>query len=68
MLPSTSPSEFIKKNYTDLKALNPGLPIYIRPCDGAEPHVAARYGKYHHTQVMVLCRTCLFTCVKLNLT
>lgn len=35
---------FIKHNYPDLKALNPGLPIYIRPSDGADPHIAARYG------------------------
>lgn len=39
-------SEFIKKNYNDLKVLNPGLPIYIRPADGVQPHVAARYGKF----------------------
>lgn len=36
-------SEFIKTNYTDLKALNPGLPIYIRPADGVEPCISARY-------------------------
>lgn len=36
--------EFIKKNYRDLKVLNPGLPIYVRPSEGVEPHVAARYG------------------------
>lgn len=34
----------MKKYYTDLKVLNPGLPIYIRPADDIEPHVAARYG------------------------
>lgn len=38
--------EFIKKNYTDIKALNPGLPVYIRPADGVQPHIAARYGSF----------------------
>lgn len=37
--------EFVKKYYTDLKVLNPGLPIYIRPADDIEPHVAARYAR-----------------------
>lgn len=36
--------EFVKNNYTLFKALNPGLPIYVRPADGVEPHIAARYG------------------------
>lgn len=42
---STGTRDFIKDNYALLKALNPGLPIYIRPCDGIEPHVAARYSR-----------------------
>ncbi|CDF39649.1 NADH:ubiquinone oxidoreductase B8 subunit [Chondrus crispus] len=35
--------DFIKNNYKTFKVLNPGLPIYMRPSDGAQPHVAARY-------------------------
>lgn len=35
--------EFVQKNYRNFKQHNPTLPIYIRPCDGVEPHVAARY-------------------------
>lgn len=37
--------DFIKENYKQLKAFNPGLPIYMRPSEGAQPHIAARYGK-----------------------
>ncbi|KAI0561146.1 ubiquinone oxidoreductase B8 subunit [Gracilaria domingensis] len=37
--------EFLKNHYADLKALNPGLPIYARPADGVEPHIAARYAR-----------------------
>lgn len=36
--------EFVINHYPELKKLNPTLPIYIRPCDGVEPHIAARYG------------------------
>jgi hypothetical protein len=42
-----SSRDFVKIHYVDLKKLNPSLPIYIRPCDGVEPHVAARYGTCH---------------------
>eukprot|EP00173_Palmaria_palmata_P003236 Plantae.Rhodophyta-Palmaria_palmata.ctg33764.p1 GENE.Plantae.Rhodophyta-Palmaria_palmata.ctg33764~~Plantae.Rhodophyta-Palmaria_palmata.ctg33764.p1 ORF type:complete len:113 (+),score=16.29 Plantae.Rhodophyta-Palmaria_palmata.ctg33764:170-508(+) len=42
---SAGTREFIKKNYSELKKLNPTLPIYLRPCDGAEPHIAARYDR-----------------------
>lgn len=42
------------KNYVDLKALNPGLPIYIRPSDGVEPHVGARYGTSHITSCYLI--------------
>lgn len=45
--------EFIKNNYTDLKALNPGLPIYVRPADGVEPHIAARYGRLSSSGRMI---------------
>lgn len=35
--------EFVQKYYADLKKLNPNFPIYIRPCDGVQPTIAARY-------------------------
>lgn len=40
--------EFIKKNYKELKSLNPTLPIYVRPSDGTLPQISARYerGRY----------------------
>jgi len=34
--------EFIRNEYPILKKFNPGLPIYVRPCEGAEPFVAVR--------------------------
>lgn len=43
------------KNYVDLKALNPGLPIYIRPTDGVEPHIGARYGTSFTTYPVAQC-------------
>mmetsp|Transcript_695 Transcript_695/g.1655 ORF Transcript_695/g.1655 Transcript_695/m.1655 type:complete len:90 (+) Transcript_695:367-636(+) len=36
--------DFLKKYYPELKTLNPGLPIYVRPCDGVDAKVLARYG------------------------
>jgi hypothetical protein len=41
--------EFITRNYTDLKALNPTLPILIRECSGVQPRLWARYGEYFST-------------------
>ena len=36
---------FLERHYATVKELNPGLPIYVRPCDGvSEPYVAARIG------------------------
>jgi len=35
---------FVEKNYKELKALNPKLPILIRECHGVEPQLWARYG------------------------
>mmetsp|Transcript_686 Transcript_686/g.1627 ORF Transcript_686/g.1627 Transcript_686/m.1627 type:complete len:117 (+) Transcript_686:367-717(+) len=35
--------DFLKKYYPELKTLNPGLPIYVRPCDGVDAKVLARY-------------------------
>lgn len=46
MISPVACSDFVKQHYTDLKALNPGLPIYIRPADGVQPHIAARYGTF----------------------
>lgn len=36
--------EFVKKNYGDIKARNPSLPVLIRECSGVEPQLWARYG------------------------
>lgn len=37
---------FLEQHYARVKELNPGLPVYVRPCDGvAEPYVAARYAR-----------------------
>jgi NADH dehydrogenase (ubiquinone) 1 alpha subcomplex subunit 2 len=35
--------EFIARNYVDLKALNPTLPLLIRECSGVQPRLWARY-------------------------
>ncbi|KAJ0973481.1 hypothetical protein J5N97_021440 [Dioscorea zingiberensis] len=40
---SSHTREFVQKNYTDLKTLNPKLPILIRECSGVEPQLWARY-------------------------
>jgi len=33
----------VEKEYLDLKALNPLLPVYIRPANNVAPFVAVRY-------------------------
>ncbi|XP_024356910.1 NADH dehydrogenase [ubiquinone] 1 alpha subcomplex subunit 2 [Physcomitrium patens] len=40
---STVTRNFIQRNYADLKALNPTLPILIRECSGVQPRIWARY-------------------------
>eukprot|EP01083_Nonionella_stella_P039508 107433_1 len=35
--------QFVRQNYPDLKALNPGLPILIRECSNVKPALWARY-------------------------
>jgi hypothetical protein len=35
---------FLATSYGELKLLNPGLPIYIRCCDGIKPHISTRMG------------------------
>ncbi|CAK9881642.1 unnamed protein product [Sphagnum jensenii] len=40
---STATREFITRNYVDLKALNPTLPLLIRECSGVQPCLWARY-------------------------
>lgn len=40
--------EFITRNYVDLKALNPTLPLLIRECSGVQPRLWARYGQSVH--------------------
>ncbi|BAS88522.1 Os04g0310500 [Oryza sativa Japonica Group] len=43
--PASAPArEFVKKNYGDIKARNPSLPVLIRECSGVEPQLWARYG------------------------
>jgi hypothetical protein len=40
---SAGTRQFLEKHYALLKELNPGLPVYVRPFDGArEPYLAAR--------------------------
>mmetsp|Transcript_3010 Transcript_3010/g.6488 ORF Transcript_3010/g.6488 Transcript_3010/m.6488 type:complete len:101 (+) Transcript_3010:120-422(+) len=36
---------FVEKEYMDIKALNPLLPVYIRPANQVEPFVAVRYAR-----------------------
>lgn len=36
---------WIHKNYTDLKKLNPRLPFLVRDFEGIEPFITAQYGK-----------------------
>ncbi|CAL0306005.1 unnamed protein product [Lupinus luteus] len=40
---SSSARAFVEKNYTELKNLNPKLPILIRESKGVEPQLWARY-------------------------
>ncbi|ONK58678.1 uncharacterized protein A4U43_C09F15540 [Asparagus officinalis] len=40
---SAQTREFVRKNYKDLKTLNPKLPILIRECSGTQPQLWARY-------------------------
>ncbi|XP_062096881.1 NADH dehydrogenase [ubiquinone] 1 alpha subcomplex subunit 2 [Humulus lupulus] len=40
---SSATRTFVEKNYQDLKALNPKLPILIRECRGVDPQLWARY-------------------------
>uniref|UniRef100_A0A0E0DCA3 Ribosomal protein/NADH dehydrogenase domain-containing protein n=1 Tax=Oryza meridionalis TaxID=40149 RepID=A0A0E0DCA3_9ORYZ len=43
--PDSAPArEFVRKNYGDIKARNPSLPVLIRECSGVEPQLWARYG------------------------
>ncbi|EME32302.1 NADH dehydrogenase [ubiquinone] 1 alpha subcomplex subunit 2 [Galdieria sulphuraria] len=39
---SSGVRNFIAANYDELKLLNPGLPFYVRCCDGIKPHVSTR--------------------------
>uniref|UniRef100_A0A0E0DCA6 Ribosomal protein/NADH dehydrogenase domain-containing protein n=1 Tax=Oryza meridionalis TaxID=40149 RepID=A0A0E0DCA6_9ORYZ len=42
--PDSAPArEFVRKNYGDIKARNPSLPVLIRECSGVEPQLWARY-------------------------
>jgi hypothetical protein len=39
-------NEFVKKNYWDLKTLNPMFYFNIRECDDLEPYIIAQYGNF----------------------
>eukprot|EP00871_Galdieria_phlegrea_P005971 jgi/Galph1/861/GphlegSOOS_G5620.1 len=39
---SSGVRNFIASNYEELKLLNPGLPIYVRCCEGVKPFLAIR--------------------------
>mmetsp|Transcript_1533 Transcript_1533/g.3609 ORF Transcript_1533/g.3609 Transcript_1533/m.3609 type:complete len:117 (-) Transcript_1533:57-407(-) len=56
---STGTREFVEKEYKLLKALNPGLPIYVRPCDNVEPHVAARFDRGLYAKKMTSGKDCI---------
>ena len=40
---SAGARQFVAKNYSDIKALNPTLPFIVRECTNAQPTVMARY-------------------------
>lgn len=44
-------SEWARTHYRELKLLNPGMPIAMRPADGVSPYIAARFdnGVYRST-------------------
>ena len=37
--------EFLLANYAEIKKVNPGFPVLIRECAGAEAKLVARYAK-----------------------
>lgn len=49
--PASPRSEWARTHYRELKLLNPGMPIAMRPADGASPYIAARFdnGVYRST-------------------
>mmetsp|Transcript_40974 Transcript_40974/g.68612 ORF Transcript_40974/g.68612 Transcript_40974/m.68612 type:complete len:94 (-) Transcript_40974:281-562(-) len=42
---SKSIKDFVIKNYKNLKAVNPSLPILVRECEGVQPKLWVRYDK-----------------------
>lgn len=48
---SAGTREWARTHYRELKLLNPGMPIAMRPADGASPYIAARFdnGVYRST-------------------
>lgn len=50
-LAPTHRSEWARTHYRELKLLNPGMPIAMRPADGVSPYIAARFdnGVYRST-------------------
>jgi len=52
---------YVQRNYADLKALNPSLPILIRECSGVRPRIWARYGENNANPVFsIWCKLSLF--------
>jgi NADH dehydrogenase (ubiquinone) 1 alpha subcomplex subunit 2 len=50
-------SDYVAKNYTSIKKLNPDLPILIREASGAEARVFARFGRLSfltHVSILTL--------------
>ncbi|GJQ08871.1 hypothetical protein GpartN1_g662.t1 [Galdieria partita] len=39
---SSGVRNFLATSYEELKLLNPGLPVYVRCCDGIKPHISTR--------------------------
>ncbi|OSX72651.1 hypothetical protein BU14_0416s0013 [Porphyra umbilicalis] len=40
---SAGTREWVRAHYRELKLLNPGMPVAVRPADGVSPYIAARF-------------------------
>jgi len=59
---STVPSEWVRAHYRELKLLNPGMPVAVRPADGVSPYIAARFdnGVYRSRSTAGMDTICTF--------
>lgn len=59
---ATVPSEWVRAHYRELKLLNPGMPVAVRPADGVSPYIAARFdnGVYRSRSTAGMDTTCTF--------